>query len=493
MTRLAIDLQKTAQWGAQTLYGGTIIFAGLGYFIHPYFHIGTTTLGGLSAFNFYLKHIQKKHTLLRNFGLLAVGRYVMESIGPEMRQYFFSSDTDERPFNRTERAEVYRKAKNIDSTEAFGSQLEFDHHELKLRHSMFPLKKEDVLPFSLPFGEENTYTITHPMMISAMSFGSLGAKAVESLSRGAKKAGIPINTGEGGLSKYHLRGGADVIFQMGTAKFGVRDDDSTLNDEKLCKIAEVPQVKMIEIKFSQGAKPGKGGILPKEKITKEIAEIRGVSMDKDIISPERHVECDTPENTVKFIKRVQDVSQLPVGIKLCLGDEEEFRTFVQEMKKQDVFPAYIALDGAEGATGAAPKSFMDNVGIPLLPALDIVQRILIEEGVRDRLKIVSSGKLISAGKQLTAIAHGADAIYSARGFMLSLGCIQALQCNKGTCPVGITTHDPVLQRGLDVEEKSTRVANYVRNVENDFNSLLAAMGCHSVAELNREKIYQMEH
>jgi glutamate synthase domain-containing protein 2 len=490
-SRLAVDLQKTAQWGAHLLYAGLIGWTALGYYVHPGFYVAAGITLPFALLNIHFKHIQKKHTLLRNFGLLGAARYMMESVGPELRQYFFSSDTEERPFNRMERAEVYRKAKNIDSTEAFGSLLEFNHHEVKLKHSMFPVAKKDVEPFSVTFGErsKNPFSINKHIMISAMSFGSLGAKAVEALSTGAKKAGIPMNTGEGGLSKYHLKGGADIIFQMGTAKFGVRNDDGTLNDDKLRRVAGQQNVRMIEIKFSQGAKPGKGGILPKSKITKEIAQIRGVSMDKDIISPERHQECDTPENTVKFIRHVQDVSELPVGIKLCLGDEKEFRTLVEEMKKQDGFPDYIAVDGSEGATGAAPKSFMDNVGVPLLPALQMVVRTLEEVGVRSKVKIVASGKLINPGKQITAIAHGADACYSARGFMLALGCIQALQCNKGGCPVGITTHDPILQRGLIVREKATRVANYVKNLDHEMKQLLAAMGLKSVSKLNKEKIY----
>lgn len=492
MSRLAIDLQKTAQWGAKFLYFTTIVFLILGFLINPKFHIGSIILMFFSLLNIYYKVVQTKHTLLRNFGLVAMARYALESIGPEMRQYFFMSDTEERPFNRTERAEVYRKAKNIDSTEAFGSLLEFNHHELKLKHSMFPKNKNNIEDYSLTFGENspNPYTITKPMMISAMSFGSLGAQAIRSLSKGAKLAGIPINTGEGGLSKYHLSGGADIIFQIGTAKFSVRNDDNTLNDDKLIRVAEHPQVKMIEIKFSQGAKPGKGGILPKEKITTEISKIRGVPMDKDVISPERHVECDTSKNTIKFIDRVKKVSKLPVGIKFCLGDEKEFRSLIKEMKKQKIFPDYISIDGSEGATGAAPKSFMDNVGIPLLPALDKIHNILLQEKVRNKMKIVASGKLISPGKQITAIAHGADAIYSARGFMLALGCIQALQCNKGTCPIGITTHNPILQRGLIVNEKSKRIENYVKNCYKEFVELLAAMGCKSVKDLNKNKIYQ---
>jgi len=323
-----------------------------------------------------------------------------------------------------------------------------------------------------------------------MSFGALGENAVRSLARGAKQAGIAINTGEGGYPKYHLMENPDIIFQMGTAKFGVRNLDGSLNDSKLKELSRDPRIKMIEIKLSQGAKPGKGGLLPKEKVTKEISELRGVPMGKDVISPERHIECTNVETTVKFIKKVQDISELPVGIKFCLGDEKEFEEFVKEMKKQDVFPDYIAVDGAEGGTGAAPKSFMDDMGIPIMPALDEVHGILCKEGVRKRLKIIASGKLINPGKQIAAMNHGADAIYTARGFMLAMGCIQALQCNKGSCPVGITTHDKTLQRGLIIEEKAIRVANYVKNLDHEFYEILSATGSKSFKDLRRDKIYE---
>jgi len=494
MERLAIDLQRTANLGSRALYVGMVGWTALGYLVHPGFYIGSVITAPFFLVNIYFKHIQTKHTILRNFGILGAARYILESIGPEMRQYFYMSDNEERPFNRTERAEVYRKSKDIDSASSFGSLKEFNHDELKIKHSFFPVLKKDVAKYKLTFGEErgikNTYTINKPFLISAMSFGALGENAVRSLARGAKQAGIAINTGEGGYPKYHLMENPDIIFQMGTAKFGVRNLDGSLNDSKLKELSRDPRIKMIEIKLSQGAKPGKGGLLPKEKVTKEISELRGVPMGKDVISPERHIECTNVETTVKFIKKVQDISELPVGIKFCLGDEKEFEEFVKEMKKQDVFPDYIAVDGAEGGTGAAPKSFMDDMGIPIMPALDEVHGILCKEGVRKRLKIIASGKLINPGKQIAAMNHGADAIYTARGFMLAMGCIQALQCNKGSCPVGITTHDKTLQRGLIIEEKAIRVANYVKNLDHEFYEILSATGSKSFKDLRRDKIYE---
>jgi glutamate synthase domain-containing protein 2 len=438
-------------------------------------------------------YFQKKYAVLRNFGILGQMRYILESIGPEFRQYLYASDTEEKPFNRVQREEVYNKAKNLDSTSSFGSQDQFNEHEIKIRHTMFPIPKDELEPYNVTFGEErgikNTHTITKPLMISAMSFGALGQNAVRSLARGAKLAGITMNTGEGGYPKYHLLEKTDIIFQMGTAKFGVRNDDGTLNDEKLKKLSENPNIKMIEIKFSQGAKPGKGGLLPKEKITKEISVLRGVPMGQDVISPAGHAECTDSKSTVQFIKKVQDISKLPVGIKLVLGNEEQFRSLVKEMKKQSIFPDYIAIDGAEGGTGAAPKSFMDDIGVPLFPALKTVQEILVKEEVRDKLKIIASGKLINPGKQIIAIALGADAIYTARGFMLALGCIQALRCNKNDCPVGITTQNQKLQRGLDIKDKSIRVANYANNIDKEFKELLTATGSKNYKDLRHNKLY----
>ena len=489
---VTINLEKLAKFVNALLPLLTVFFFLLGYLYSFYFHFLTVGLFLLTVINIYYLHIQKEHTLLANFGLIAQGRYMMESIGPELRQYLYSSDTEERPFNRVSRSEVYRKAKGIDSSSAFGSQYEFDGSDFQLLHSMYPQDKQRIAPFELILGEErgikNTFTLTKPVMISAMSYGALGENAVRSLARGAKKAGIPMNTGEGGYPKYHLMENCDLIFQIGTAKFGVRNDDGTLNDSKLRELTEKPQVKMVEIKLSQGAKPGKGGLLPKEKITKEISELRGVPMGSDVISPSFHAECTTPDNTIKFIKRVQDVSQLPVGIKLCLGQKHEFENLVDIMAKYDVYPDYISIDGAEGGTGAAPKSFMNDLGTPLFQALAFVQKTLVEKRVRQKLKLFCAGKLISPGQQFMAMSLGADAVYTARGFMLALGCIQALQCNNNTCPVGITTHEKHLQHGVNIEEKSTRVYNYVKSMNKDYYELLASIGGQNFSDLSRRNL-----
>jgi len=492
-TRLTVNLaraSRTANAGAILALAGAFT---LGHFVSFYFHFLTVALLILNVVNFYWRHVQKRHTLLSNYGFLAQIRYILESIGPEFRQYLYASDSEERPFSRNERAEVYRKAKGIDSSGAFGTQLDREPGHISLRHSFFPAEDDEPVSFSTTFGDgrdcQAQYTIERPVFIGAMSFGSLGSHAVRALARGARKAGIPMNTGEGGFPKYHLMEGCDLIFQMGTAKFGVRTPEGLLDDQKLAELCAMDPVKMVEIKLSQGAKPGKGGLLPMEKVSEEIAELRGVPMGRDVISPPHHRECRTASETVAFIRRVQEVSGVPVGIKFCLGREGELRDLVREMKRQDAFPDWMTVDGSEGGTGAAPRSFMDGVGLPLFTALPLVRRIIREEGVEGRTKLLASGKLIDGRRQLVAMAMGASACYTARGFMLALGCIQALQCNQNTCPVGITTHSPALQRGLDIEEKSTRVARYAQSVLHEQTELLGAMGVRSSSELDAECVF----
>jgi len=491
--KLVVNLHKLARFTniAIPLLAGLFFLAGLR--ISFYFHFLTVAFMGLTFLNAFYRFGQKGHSLLRNFGILGQGRYILESLGPELRQYLFSNDTEERPFNRNERSEVYRKAQNINSASSFGSQKNFDSTEVKIRHAMFPIRECDLRPSRVTFGEEracpNAYTLERPFIISAMSFGAIGERAVRTFARGAKQAGILMNTGEGGYPKYHLEEGCDLIFQMGTAKFGVRDDTGRLDDQKLRDLVANETIKMVEIKFSQGAKPGKGGLLPKEKITDEIAALRGVPKGQDVISPPSHVECVDIESAVRFIAHVQEVSRLPVGIKLCMGIPSEFHDLVLEMKRQNAFPDWITIDGSEGGTGAAPKAFMDRVGMPLFPALKRANNILNELGVRDRLKLIASGKLVGPGRQMIAFCLGADVISSARGFMLAAGCIQAMQCSSNTCPVGITTHDPELQRGLDIDLKAVRIKNYVDNLEHDIIELLCSTGCRSIRELSFDHLY----
>lgn len=468
------------------------LFLALSWYFFSIYSVFTVSLAFLTLLNFYCRHIQKKHTLLSNFGVLAFLRYFLEGLGPEFRQYLYSSDTEEKPFNRIERRDVYIKAKNEDKASAFGSLLNFDEKEYKLKHSLYPAIQADILSFSLTFGEERglkeSYKIHKPLLIGGMSYGSLGKKAVRALARGAKKADISMNTGEGGYPKYHLMEGCDLIFQMGTAKFGVRKENGDLDEDKLQALCQDPQIKMIEIKFSQGGKPGKGGLLPKEKITEEIASLRNIPLGQDLFSPPRHKECKDALSTARFVKKIQDISRLPVGIKFCLGREKEIHELFSIMKKENIFPDYIAIDGSEGGTGAAPKTFMDDLGYPLMPSLQVIRKVLQELSIKNKFKTLCSGKLISSGKQMMALAFGADAVYTARGFLLALGCIQALRCHTNSCPTGITTHEPHLMKGLDIEKKSERVKNYALNLVKYNYELLGALGVKSFSELKPEHI-----
>jgi len=430
---------------------------------------------------------------LRNFGIIGQGRYLIESLGPEFRQYLYAGDREERPFNRLERQNIYRKAKNVDSAVSFGSLLDYDATEIKLRHSIFPTPGELRRQYRVTFGDERgvaqPYTIDKPMIVSAMSYGALGRNAVRALARGASMAGIPMNTGEGGYPKYHLMENADLIFQMGTAKFGVRTEDGELDGEALKDLSADPRVKMVEIKFSQGAKPGKGGLLPKEKGTQEIAELRKIPMGRDAISPPYHLECSDLPSTVSFIGHIQSLVPIPVGIKMCVGSPGEVRDLIGEMERQNIFPDWITIDGGEGGTGAAPGAFIDWVGMPLWPALYMVSSLLNERGLRGRTKLLAAGKLVDAGRQAIAFALGADAVYSARGFMFALGCIQARECGNNTCPVGITTHDPGLQSGLVPEVKAERVSHYVHNTIHELEELTVAMGKSCPTQLTLDNLY----
>jgi len=490
---LRVDLHKLARFTNAALVALPVLFFALGTLVSFYFHFLTVAALFLLVVNLFYRHVQSEHTILRNFGLIGQGRYLIESIGPEFRQYLYSNDREERPFNRLERTNVYRKAKNVESAASFGSLLDYDATELKLRHSLFPTPSANARPYRCTLGEERgvkePHTLTRPFMISAMSYGALGDHAVRALARGAAAGGITMNTGEGGYPKYHLMEEADLTFQLGTAKFGVRTEDGELDPDLLREVAAKPQVKMIEIKFSQGAKPGKGGLLPKEKITGEIAELRKVPMGDDVVSPPFHCECTDLPATVRFIAHIQSLVPIPVGCKLCVGSFDEVRELVDEMKRQDTFPDWITVDGGEGGTGAAPRAFIDRVGMPLFPALHGLHQILVEAGVRERLKLFASGKLIDAGRQCIAFALGADAIYSARGFMLALGCIQARECGNNTCPVGITTQDAKLQAGLVVETKARRIEHYVENTMHELEELITATGKTDPRELTVNDLY----
>ena len=435
---------------------------------------------------------QTRHALRRNYPLLARFRYLFEHLGEFFRQYFFAMDREEMPFNRAERSWVYRAAKKVDSTIAFGSTRDLKPAgTILFANCAFPKLQEEGLDTSAvtigPFSRE-PYQATSVFHISAMSYGAISAPAVLSLSQGAKSAGIWMNTGEGGLSAEHLEGGADLIFQIGTAKYGVRDASGGLCPDRLSQIAAHEQVKMFEIKLSQGAKPGKGGVLPGSKVNAEVARVRGIPLGEDSLSPNRHPEVSSSEDLLDLLETVRSVSGKPVGIKAVIGDHRWLQALCSTINARGIAsaPDFITVDGAEGGTGAAPASLIDYMGLPLRESLPLVVDILKKHGLRERIRVIASGKLINPAQIAWALCVGADFATTARGFMFSLGCIQAMQCNKNTCPTGITTHDKRLQRGLVVANKSQRVANYAQSVRAEVAVIAHACGVQEPRQLQRQ-------
>lgn len=434
---------------------------------------------------------QTKHAIRRNYPIIGRFRYAFEHLGEFFRQYFFAMDREELPFNRAQRSWVYRTSKNVDSTVAFGSTRPLNvPGTVMFMNCIFPTLTEDAVePRRITIGPycHEPYSTTSLFNISGMSYGALSAPAVQALSQGAAKAGVWMNTGEGGLSEHHLQGGCDLIFQIGTAKYGVRDKDGLLDDVKLKTIANYPQVKMFEIKLSQGAKPGKGGILPAEKVTSEISKVRGIPKGQASISPNGHPEIRSVHELLDMINHVRRITGKPVGFKIVIGGSEWLDDLFHAIQQrgEEFAPDFITIDGAEGGTGAAPMSLMDYVGLPLAESLPLVVDKLCEYGLRERVKVIASGKLINAADVAWAICLGADFVTSARGFMFALGCIQALRCNKNTCPTGITTHNPKLQKGLVVSEKAERVKNYAHNMMHYVGIIAHSCGLKEPRELAR--------
>ncbi|MGB2740999.1 MAG: FMN-binding glutamate synthase family protein [Cognaticolwellia sp.] len=437
---------------------------------------------------------QNKQAIRRNYPVIGRFRYFFEKQGEFFRQYFFAMDREELPFNRAERSWVYRAAKNVDRTVAFGSTRNLEPTgTIMFMNCAFPTLDEDAVPpSSITYGQycREPYTTDSLFNISAMSFGALSATAVTALSNGAAKAGCWMNTGEGGVSEYHLASGADLIYQIGTAKYGVRDEHGQLCDHKLALLAAKPQIKMFEIKMSQGAKPGKGGILPGKKVTEEIASIRGIKPGVDSISPNAHPEIKSVKDILTMVNRVRKVTGKPVGFKAVIGESLWLKALFEEINLQgpEFAPDFITIDSADGGTGAAPQPLMDYVGLPLKESLPLVINLLAEYGLRDRVRVICSGKLITPSKVAWALAMGADAVNSARGFMFSLGCIQAMQCNKDTCPTGITTHNPKLQQGLDPVSKAERVANYHKYIQYGVGLLAHSCGVKNARDLGRNHV-----
>lgn len=435
----------------------------------------------------YYNSIQKKHAILRNFPVLGYFRYLFEMIAPEIQQYFIERSTDGRPFSRNQRSLVYQRAKNIDSNSPFGTQLNLNQDDYEgIKHSIFPAKVNEDLPRVVVGGSECKQPYSASLFnISAMSFGSLSENAVRSLNIGAQKGNFYQNTGEGGLTAYHLEGGGDITWQIGTGYFGCRTPEGNFDGEKFAEKANHPNVKMIEIKLSQGAKPGHGGVLPARKNTIQIAQIRGVEPHTTILSPPNHSAFSDPKGLVHFIGRLRELSNgKPIGFKLCIGNTAEFEAICHEMIAEDIYPDFITVDGAEGGTGAAPLEFSDGVGMPFQPALIFVNKTLVGLNIRDKIRIIGSGKIISGYSILHAVALGADMCNSARGFMFSLGCIQALRCHNNECPTGVATQNKMLMKGLVVTDKSDRVYHFHKNTLHAANELLAAAGKKSFADVD---------
>ncbi|HEY3403560.1 MAG TPA: FMN-binding glutamate synthase family protein [Ohtaekwangia sp.] len=437
--------------------------------------------------------IQTKQSIKRNFPLLGRLRYVFEDMRPKIQQYFVESDTDGSPINRNDRSVIYQRAKKQVDTTPFGTQLNVYAEGYEwMSHSIVPLDFHKI--DHNPRVQVGNKDCKHPysasvLNVSAMSFGSLSGNAVEALNAGAKIGGFAHNTGEGGISPHHTKFGGDLFWQIGTGYFGARDEAGNFNDESFKKNASRPEVKMIELKLSQGAKPGHGGILPAKKNTPEIAAIRMVKPGTTVFSPPFHSAFSTPREMIVFLKRMRDLSGgKPVGFKLCIGRKSEFISICKAMVELDTYPDFITVDGGEGGTGAAPPEFSNFVGMPLLDGLAFVDNMLKGFNIRQHVKVIASGKVLSGFHIVRAISLGADMCNSARAMMMALGCIQALECNKNSCPTGVATQDPVLVNGLVVEDKKVRVANFHKHTVESFVELLAASGLDNPRKLNRYQV-----
>jgi glutamate synthase domain-containing protein 2 len=466
-------MKEMLSYGAGTLIAFTLVLAVLFVFIQDI--------------------TQKKHGVLRNYPVIGHLRYFFEQLGEYFRQYFFAGDRDEMPFNRATRGWVYRLSKNEGGMIGFGST--FDLHEagaLIFVNHPFPVLEEERLPTpSLVLGEnycKMPFEAHSIVNISGMSFGAISEPAVRSLSRGAAVANCWLDTGEGGLSPYHLEGGCDIVMQIGTAKYGVRDAQGNLSADRLLELAKV--VRAFEIKLSQGAKPGKGGVLPGLKVTPEIARIRGIPEGRDSISPNRHRDIANVGELLDRIAWIRDLTGRPVGVKTAIGGWRFLNEMADAIQRRglEVAPDFLVIDGGEGGSGAAPQALADHMGLSIDEALPRVVDALIESGLRQRIRVIASGKLITSARAAWALCAGADFINTARGFMFSLGCIQALHCHQNTCPTGVTTHNKRLQRALVVQEKYLRVANYANNMNREIDMIAHSCGVRHARELRREHV-----
>lgn len=437
--------------------------------------------------------LQTQQSIRRNFPVLGRLRYVFEDLRPKIQQYFVESDTDGSPINRNDRSVIYQRAKKQVDTTPFGTQLNVYAEGYEwMSHSIVPMDFHTIDHHPrIRVGNKDCQQPYHASVlnISAMSFGSLSSQAVEALNAGAKIGSFAHNTGEGGLSPYHLKQGGDIIWQIGTGYFGARDEHGKFSPDAFQKNATRPEVKMIELKLSQGAKPGHGGILPAKKNTPEVAAIRLVKPGTTVFSPPFHSAFSTPKEMITFLNQMRALSGgKPVGFKLCVGRKSEFISVCKAMVEMNSYPDFITIDGGEGGTGAAPPEFSNFVGMPLQDGLAFVDNVLKGFDIRQHIRLIASGKILTGFHILRAIALGADMCSSARAMMMALGCIQALECNKNSCPTGVATQDPELVKGLVVEDKKVRVANFHKNTVESFVELMAASGIDNPQKLNRHQI-----
>ena len=459
---------------------------------HPALLVLLIVSGGFSALGLH-DYFQTHHAILRNYPIAAHMRFLLEEIRPEMRQYFFEDEKHSMPFSRDKRAVVYQRAKGVLDKRPFGTN--YDVYAVGfewLNHSMKPtnVKPDD---FRITIGGPDC---AHPynasvFNISAMSFGALSPNAIHALNKGAALGKFAHDTGEGGFSPYHKAGGGDIIWEIGSGYFGARNLDGTFSPEAFAKTASNPQVKMVELKLSQGAKPGHGGVLPAAKVSAEISETRGVPMGQDCVSPSSHSAFSTPVEMMKFIGEMRRLSGgKPTGFKLCIGHEWEFMAICKAMLETNIYPDFIVVDGSEGGTGAAPMEFMDHIGRPLREGLSFVHNSLVGIGVRDRIKLGASGKIASAFDITRAMALGADWCNAARGFMFAIGCIQSQSCHTDRCPTGVATQDQSRQRALVVPDKANRVAHFHNNTLHALSELTAAAGLEHPTEFHRDLIFR---
>ena len=434
---------------------------------------------------------QKTHAIRHNYPIIGNMRYLLEDLRPAVRQYFFEGDHEQVPFSRAQRSMVYRRARNISADKAFGTldNLYSSEHEF-ISHSIMPVSVDPTKLRVDLGGPDCTQPYSASLLnISAMSFGSLSANAIMALGRGAKRGGFALDTGEGGFSQYHDAEGSDIIWEIGSGYFGCRNEDGTFNPERFAATAKNPNIKCLLLKNSQGAKPGHGGILPSHKVSPEIATTRGVAVGVDCVSPASHSAFRGPEEMMQFIGRLRELlGGKPVGFKLCIGRPVEAAALVKAMMHTTIFPDFIVIDGAEGGTGAAPEEFSDHMGMPLRDGLVLMHNLLKGAGVRDRVKIGCSGKIISGFDIVRLLALGADYFNAARGFLFSLGCVQAQTCFSNRCPTGVATQDPIRQKALDVEDRSHRVTNFQRNTLQSVAEILGAAGIDSSDKLTAERI-----